>query len=133
MRNKLCAVLTGVVVTAFLILSVSSCKKKAAPWDSLQFAGTFSGTETCLLSGTPANTLNIAALSDSTIGITNLYGLMKTLTGNISHDTCIIQPQLCDTVLLQGMMIISADSLRLNIIATSFGRENKCNAVLIKQ
>ena len=118
-----------------LLVYAASCKVEPnkAPWPSLQFVGNFTGNETCLLSGAQANSLSIVATSDSTVSVTNLYGLGKSLTGKVVHDSCTISPQICDTVVMQGLIILSGDTLNLSIIATSFGREDKCNAVLIKQ
>ena len=131
------------IISAIIVLSLalgllfygSACKvephKTSGP--SLRLAGTFTGNETCLLAGGQTNTISIAAINDSTISVSNLYGLGKSVTGTVLHDSCTIQPQICDTVIMQGLLILSGDTLNLSIIASSFGREDKCNAVLIKQ
>ena len=85
------------------------------------------------MAGAQTNTISIVATDDSTVSVTNLYGLGKALSGKVVHDSCTISPQICDTVVMQGLLILSGDTLNLSIIASSFGREDKCNAVLIKQ
>ena len=131
MRNKLSYLGFGVVFTLGFTCAVVSCKKEA-PWASSLFAGNFSGTETCLLTGVQPNSLNIVATSATQVSITNLYGQSKPLIGNVSHDTCTIPPQICDTFVIQGTLLLSSDSLSTFVIASSFGKEDKCNAVLIK-
>jgi len=136
MNNKFLVFFGGVALLVAFGLCYSSCKKEtgqSTPWVSLNFAGNFSGTENCLLSGTRSNNISITAINATQVSINNLYGFGKSVTGNISHDSCIIQPQICDTLIMQGMALLSSDTLTLFIIASSFGKEEKCNAVLIKQ
>ena len=132
MRNKLYSVLLCLTIITGLIFFQASCKKSPV-WDSSKFAGNYMGAETCLLTSPQSSTISIVATSATQISITNLYGLGKSLVGSVSHDTCTIQPQICDTFVMQGILILSSDSLNLAIIASSFGKEDKCNAILIKQ
>ncbi len=131
------------IISAFIVLSLalgllfygSACKVEPhkTTWPSLRLAGTFTGDQTCLLANAQTNTITIVATDDSAVSVTNLYGLGKSVTGKVVHDSCTISPQICDTVVMQGLLILSGDSINLSIIASSFGREDKCNAVLIKQ
>ena len=131
MLNRFNAGLIALSIITGLIFYQSSCKK-APQWASSKFAGNFSGNETCLLSGAQRASLKIVAINDTQVNITNLYGITKSLIGNISHDSCTLPPQIADTLVMQGLLILSSDTLNLSIIASSFGRENSCTAVLIK-
>jgi hypothetical protein len=126
-------VFTTVLISMSLLLCCAGCKKKPAPWPSLSFVGNFNGNESCLLNGAQSDTLHIVATNATSVSITNLYGLSQLVTGSISNDSCVIQPQISGNYVLQGILLLSSDTINMSIIASSFGREDKCNAVLIKQ
>jgi len=126
-------IFTVILISIGLLLCSAGCKKKSAPWPSLSFAGNFKGNESCLLNGAQPDTLHIVATNANSVSITNLYGLLQPVTGAISNDSCIIQPQISGNYVLQGILLLSSDTISMSIIASSFGREDNCNAVLIKQ
>ena len=116
-----------------LLTMVDCTKVPPLPSPSTTFAGNYGGNETCLLNGNLSDTLHIVATGATQVSITNLYGLPNAVTGSISNDSCVIQPQLNNGYVVQGLLLLSNDTINLSIIASSFGREDKCTAVLIKQ
>ena len=133
MLNRFISGLVCFAAIGGIIFYGASCKKEAKPWASSLFAGNFSGNESCILSGTGQTSIRIIAINDTQVSVTNLYGVNRSLIGNVSHDTCNIPPQIADTLVMQGILLLSSDTLNVSIIASSFGRENRCSAVLIKQ
>ena len=125
-----------------LAIVLSSCKvepNKVAPtpWPSLKFAGNFSGNDICLIAGSQSNSITVMATDTTKVNITNLYGTGKVFKATISNDTCTIPPQVYNNgtgnALMQGLYVITGDTITLSIIVSTFGQEDKCNAVLIKQ
>jgi hypothetical protein len=117
-----------------LLLCIAGCAKAPSPTlPSARFAGNFGGYETCLFNGSSSDTLHIVSSGAAEVSITNLYGLSNAVTGTISNDSCVIQPQVKNNYVIQGLLILSNDTINLSIMATSFGRQDKCTAVLVKQ
>ena len=117
-----------------LLLCLGACTKSPpAQLPSARFAGNFSGNEICLLNGNQTDTLHITATGASQISIANLYGLPKSTIGNVSNDSCVIVAQLDNNYVIQGLLVLHNDTIMLSLIATSFGREDKCTAILVKQ
>ena len=132
--------LYSILVFMGLMLLVFSCKKetvKVSPWLSSKFEGIFAGNNVCYRAGVQPNSITITASAPTQISIANLYGSGKAFTGTISNDTCIIPPQLYDAgngrSIMQGSFVLRSDSVMLGIIVTTFGQEDICNAVLLKQ
>ena len=116
------------------LLCVAGCTKVPAPTlPSARLSGNFVGKEICLLSGNLSDTLRIVATSATQVNIVNLYGLPNAVTGSISNDSCVIQPQLNNNYVVQGLLVLANDTLNLSLVVTSFGREDKCAAFLIRQ
>lgn len=138
-RNTSGQFLAGIFCLALLTLFFSSCKPepKNTPWLSLNFAGKFSGNDVCLVSGSQPDTINIAAAGAAQVNITNLYGSGKTFTGNLSNDSCYIPSQFYNNgtgnTELWGSFVLTSDTINLFLIVSTFGHEDKCSAVLVKQ
>ena len=136
MRFSLLRVFIVVGVALFIV----SCKKettKPVLWPSTSFAGSFAGNESCALTGSGANNIAITAASATQVSIYNLYGSGRSFNGVVSHDTCTILPQVYNSgggnALMQGQLVLTSDTLTLNIIISAFSSENTCHAVLVKQ
>ena len=137
MPNKTGLVFLSVVFVACLALFSSSCKKvPPPPWLSLNFAGTFSGNDVCLLSATQPDSITVVATGATEVNITNLYGPGKVFYGNVSNDSCYIVPQVYNNgtgnAIMQGNFVMTGDTINLFIIVSTFGQEDKCTAVLVK-
>ena len=142
MRNKGGLLYPVIILLVGFILFVAACKKESAksttaPWLSLNFAGSFSGNNVCSVSGTQAGSITVAATTPTQVSITNLYASGKTFYGTVSNDTCFIQPQIYNNgsgkAVMQGIIVHSSDSVMLEMIVTTFGQQDKCSAVLVKQ
>ena len=123
------------IVISVLGLLCTSCKKEASKqvvWASSAFAGNYGGSEYCSFNAASPGNITISAINDSTVSIADLYTSGRSVTGYISHDSCVIHPQISDTVILQGLIILKTDTLNLTIIASGFGQQNKCTAVLLR-
>ena len=118
-----------------------ACKKEqsnpVAPWRSTVFTGNYAGNETCLSAGNQSSTIQITAISNTGITVTNLYGSGQTFKGTLSGDTCTIAPQVYNTgsgnAVMQGQMILVSDTLSVFIIVSTFSHEETCKALLLKQ
>ena len=128
------------VFATCLVIFSSSCKKVSPsppiPWPSKNFAGVFSGNDVCLISGTRADSITIVATAATQVNITNLYGSGKVFYGTVSNDSCYIQPQVYNNgsgnAVMQGNFVMTGDTINLFIIVSTFGQEDKCTAVLVK-
>jgi len=137
MPSKISSFFCGVLIWAILMLFGTSCKKTAPmPWPSQTFAGVFSGNDVCLISGTNSNSITVTATSANQVNIANLYGSGKVFYATVSNDSCYIQPQVYNNgsgnALMQGSFVMYNDTIKLSIIISSFGQEDRCNAVLVK-
>ena len=140
MPNKRSSFFLAIAFAVCIMLFVPACKVEPLPkpvWPSLNFAGVFSGNDICLISGTQPDSITITATATAQVSISNLYGSGKSFTGTVSNDTCYIQPQVYNNVtgnaVMQGSFVMAGDTINLAIIISTFGQEDKCNAVLVKK
>jgi hypothetical protein len=137
--NKRVSFRVLVFVSVAGLFMASGCIKEPppVPWPSRSFAGVFIGNEVCTQSVSTLDTITITATAAKQISITNLYGSGKVFYGTINNDTsCTLEPQLYNNgngnAVLQGSFLLTNNTIRLNLIVSTFGLEDNCNAVLVK-
>lgn len=126
---------------SFLLFIFYSCKKEQnkpeVVWKSKRYEGNYAGSESCWPSGSQANTIQITAVSDTILTLSNLYGSGKSFSGFINGDTCTIPPQVYynggGNALMQGSCILMSDTVSLALIITTFSHRETCKALLVKQ
>jgi PKD repeat protein len=104
------------------------------------YAGTFSGTQSCSSSGASNYNVTITATGTLGININNLNNSGKNFQANLTSDsTANIPPQVYNNgtgnILLQGSIAISSDfhNLQVSLIVTSFGARDVCQTSFIRQ
>ena len=126
---------------SFLLFTFYSCKKEQnkpeVVWKSKHFEGNYAGSESCWPSGAQANTVQITAVSDTGLALSNLYGTGKSFLGFVNGDSCTILPQVYNNgsgnAVMQGSCILMTDTISLTLIITTFSHRETCEALLVKQ
>ena len=107
-------------------------------YTSANYIGTYSGTESCSLSGNANLSITIAVNGYLSLYISNLYGTGKVFSGSVSGTTVNISAQLYNNgsgdAILEGTITQMPDnSLTVSLIVTTFGKRDVCQANFIKQ
>ncbi|MDB5284999.1 MAG: hypothetical protein JWO06_4074 [Bacteroidota bacterium] len=104
---------------------------------SANYIGTYTGTQSCSLTGDSTSNITIVANGYLNIRISNLYNTTGIANASITGNTATIPPQIFDTpsgkILLQGTMTLAGTTISIDLIATGFGKRDECQVVYIKQ